>query len=161
MRRAVLDLEPFPAPRPRARAFEVKPGAWTASIYTPEAGPYRAWRKAALVLLTAAARGAPPLEGPLGLKVVLLFTMPKGEHRVRVSRPRRWHVAKPDADNVLKALMDAMKEAGWLRDDSQVCELVVQKLVARQGERPSIHATLYPMKDYVDELVPSLFHDAP
>lgn len=150
MLRAALDLEPLGEPRAGRRVIVPKGGGRPfVTAYTPKAS--RVWREAAVLMLRSVSRGAPPLEGPLGLKAVFRFPMPQGEFLKRSLRPRRWHVARPDVDNALKALQDAMQEAGWLRDDSQVAELVAQKIVARQGERPAVHVTLYPLLPLHDD----------
>lgn len=143
MLQARLPLEPLARPRQAHRVVMPKGGARPfVQSYTPEDGKFAGWRQAAILLLRAARRGAPALTGPLGIRLVCLFKMPAGEHRVRDPRPRRWHTSKPDADNVLKAVMDAMVEAGWLADDAPVAQVEVQKIVAAQGEAPSIHVTL-------------------
>lgn len=142
MFQAVLPLAPVARPRQRHRIVYPKGKEAFVASYTPEDGDYARWRQAAVLLLRAARRGAPALTGPLGIRLVCLFKMPAGEHRVRDPRPRRWHTSKPDADNVLKAVMDAMVEAGWLADDAPVAQVEVQKIVAAQGEAPSIHVTL-------------------
>lgn len=143
MFKAVLPLAPVARPRQRHRIVYPKGGEAFVASYTPEDGDYGRWRQAAVLLLRAARRGAPALAGPLGVRAVFLFAMPKGEHRVRAPRPRRWHTAKPDADNLLKAVMDAAVEAGWMADDAPVSQVEVQKIVAAQGEPESIHFTLF------------------
>lgn len=72
----------------------------------------KAWKAAAKEAFAArlGALGLPsPLfpEGPVALAVVAAFQLPAGEHRKRTVTPRRWHIARPDIDNVLKAPMDA------------------------------------------------------
>jgi Holliday junction resolvase RusA-like endonuclease len=130
------------------RIITPKGGRPFATTYTPRDGDYAKWHEQALVLLRAAVAGLPPLEGPLGLKAVFLFEMPAGEHRKTAARPRRWHEAKPDWDNVSKAIADVLVEAGWLRDDAKIAESVVQKVVAEQGAYPAIHVTLYRLAPY-------------
>lgn len=64
--------------------------------------------------------GRPLLTGPLRLDLSMVF--PRQAAKVWKSRPmpRYLHVTRPDADNVLKAIKDAMKGVLWL-DDCQVC----------------------------------------
>lgn len=126
--------------------------------YTRESGEFAAWRDAALLVMRAArARaGRPPLEGPVGLNVVFLFTMPKGEHRIREPRPRRWHTSKPDVDNALKAIMDAAVMAGWVADDAPVAQVNAQKIVAAQGEEPGAHVTLFALPPIAAPAQPTL-----
>jgi Holliday junction resolvase RusA-like endonuclease len=76
-------------------------------------------------------------DGPVELAVFAYFTCPKTDWRKRDSRPRRWHTKKPDGDNILKAIKDAAKGVLWL-DDSQVARATVEKIIAAQGEAPSV-----------------------
>lgn len=101
----------------------------------------REWRDLAVVLLKAA-KPARPLDGPVGLSVRYVFALPKGEQRVRTVPPRRWHVAKPDASNLQKAIEDALTEAGWWHDDAQVARAVVEKVVGAQGETACVHVSV-------------------
>jgi Holliday junction resolvase RusA-like endonuclease len=47
------------------------------------------------------------------------------------------HVERPDVDNLIKLVLDAMVEAKWIVDDSQVYQLRVSKY---RGDRP--HMTI-------------------
>ena len=153
MFRAILPLEPVGRPRQRHRVVTPKDLPSYVQSYTPEDGPYAEFARPAVLLLHSARRGQPALVGPVGLKAVLLFKMPKGEHRKRKPRPRRWHVSKPDVDNVLKAVMDCMVAAGWMADDTQVAQVEVQKFVAAQGQPASVHVTLFSLPSL--EFVPA------
>ena len=42
--------------------------------------------------------------------------------------------AKPDVDNLLKAVMDALTDDGWWHDDSLVCAVVALKSYAAKGK---------------------------
>lgn len=50
---------------------------------------------------------------------------------------RRWRVGKPDLDNVIKAVADALVQGGVLRDDTLVAEIQAVSLVAAADEAPS------------------------
>lgn len=142
-----LLLEPLPQPRPRARAFEVG-GRVLAQVYRPSGGRERRWRAVAVLFLRRVGQGHRlPLEGPLELKVTFVHARPKSTERKRAPRRREWHGKVGDLDNLLKSLMDAMKEAGWYRDDGQVARIVAEKMVGAQGESPSVSVLL-------DQLVP-------
>jgi len=45
-----------------------------------------------------------------------------------------WHTARPDGDNILKIVCDALNEILWL-DDSQVC---LAKISKKYGREPSV-----------------------
>jgi Holliday junction resolvase RusA-like endonuclease len=71
----------------------------------------------------------PLLQGALKLVIVAVFPVPpswrRAERRAALAGHLR-HAVRPDADNLAKAVMDAMKGVVW-RDDTQVADLVVAK----------------------------------
>ena len=91
------------------------------NVYTPQATASAEREIAALARLEA----KEPLVGPLRLKVSAYYPIPeswpkkrKGEAVADVVRP----TVKPDLDNVVKLVMDALKNIAW-RDDAQVVEI--------------------------------------
>lgn len=65
----------------------------------------------------------------------LLFHKGKFENaqvrlEVKVSPPDQ---RRRDLDNILKALLDAIMHAGVVNDDSQVCQLYVERLSTKKG----------------------------
>lgn len=100
-----LPIEPMPCPRPRIRA---KPFP---TAYYPK--DYQEWKEKAKWLLVDAFDGGPLLEGPLVLTVYVYASRPKST---------KLYAPKPDVDNYLKAVMDAMTAAGLWADDSQVVD---------------------------------------
>lgn len=66
------------------------------------------------------------------------FHMPRPVRLQRKADPDEAMVmtAKPDADNLIKAVMDAMTDDGWWHDDALVCALVVTKSYAAK-EQPT------------------------
>ncbi len=120
--------EPHAQGRPRARAF-----AGHAQTY-PRTEDTN-WKATAQQHMLDAC--GEPIEGPIKLRVVAIFTCPKSAHRKRLKVPRRYHAKRPDGDNILKALMDAANGVLWL-DDSQVADARIIKLVGAQGERPKL-----------------------
>jgi Holliday junction resolvase RusA-like endonuclease len=67
-----------------------------------------------------------PLEGPLSVQIYARFERPKSVNR-------EWHTVKPDADNVGKAVCDALNGVLWI-DDRQIVTLAVFKQYASRGE---------------------------
>lgn len=100
---------PKPQPRPR----------WSGKMrrmYTPDTA--KRWREA----VAWAALGARNFSGTRepfagGVELSLAFTMP--DHR------------KADIDNLVKSTLDALVEAGVMRDDNQVVELHATKAVGK------------------------------
>ncbi len=73
---------------------------------------------------------ASPLEGPL--QMVVLFTM-----RAPKRNKRALPYCRPDLDNLIKAIKDAMNEVFWL-DDAQVVCLYARKEYGTPSIRVSI-----------------------
>jgi Holliday junction resolvase RusA-like endonuclease len=90
--------------------------------------------------------GSPRLEGPVALDLDLVVVRPRGHFTARgalSAEGRRHplpHRTKPDADNALKLVMDALNTRGW-RDDVQVVSARVSR---RWGEWPHTRLTVRP-----------------
>lgn len=84
----------------------------------------------------------PPLDQPLLVSVCAVFPRPKKHNGKGCSPERLRHLARPDADNVLKASMDALTKSGVVRDDSIICVAHVAKWYASIDEGPSVEVKL-------------------
>ena len=114
----------IPKGQPRPRAF-VRGNR--AAVYDP--GTAEGWK-------SCIAMAAREIEGKLyhqPLSVTLTFFMPRPKSHFKTSgqlkpaAPRFMHDSKPDADNLAKAVLDALTGIrAWL-DDDQVCELTIRK----------------------------------
>jgi Holliday junction resolvase RusA-like endonuclease len=106
----------LPVPQGRPRAFVAAGGH--ASVYDPANS--RAWKNVVRAQVIAA-RPAAPMLGAVAL--TLTFFLPRP-----VSLPRKvvHHIKRPDADNLAKAVKDALRGLVY-RDDSQVVRLAVTK----------------------------------
>jgi len=78
--------------------------------------------------------------GPMELDVTAVFNCTKAP-RKREPHKESWRVKKPDLDNIVKAVMDALNGLGYL-DDSQVVIIHARKYEARQGEPARLHVGL-------------------
>lgn len=109
---------PRPLPRPRFVPGRRRP----VSIADPKA---RAWAGR----VEAACRAAPRMgAGPIAVRVWCYFPTDKRE---RWGRP---HTARPDADNLVKMMLDCAERAGTLpRGDAKVARLEAEKLWAKAG----------------------------
>jgi Holliday junction resolvase RusA-like endonuclease len=72
-------------------------------------------------------------EGPVFLSVT--FVMPLAKRKGKTEE-RGYHCARPDVDNLLKSVMDALTMAGAWKDDAQVSEVNARKVYASEG-RPA------------------------
>jgi Holliday junction resolvase RusA-like endonuclease len=103
-----------------------------------EAGTAEEWKS----LIAAAAKPhtpPTPILGPVSVDLTFFFPRPKSHFLagknaafLRDDAPK-WHTAKPDRDNLEKAVLDALTQlGGFWRDDSQVCDGRVMKHYGRQ-----------------------------
>jgi Holliday junction resolvase RusA-like endonuclease len=109
---------PRPQPRPRFVGGRV--------VSTVSAGA-KAWRAAVTTAARRAVQSMGGVSGPVSLGV--RFDMPTRE-------PGRWgkpHAMRPDADNLLKLVMDCLTRAGVWGDDCQVVAVQCYKVWARDG----------------------------
>lgn len=108
--------------------------------YTPTKHPVTAF-KATVRLSFADAYQGPPLEGPVTLKIAFIFPRPGRMIWKKRDMPRVEHTSKPDLDNCLKSVKDALKGLAW-RDDSQVSQLVACKHIASGDEQPHVYVEI-------------------
>ena len=132
-----LTINAIPVAQPRQRSAVI---AGHIRTYTPAKHPVNAFKAACQAALARAYHG-PPLDGPVRLEV--LFVLPRPQSMIRKTRPnpRTWHAKKPDVDNLLKSLKDALTGLAW-RDDSQVAQCRAAKVVASGDEQPHVEATI-------------------
>lgn len=80
--------------------------------------------------------GTPPFKGPVHVQVQALFPYPKSAFwpvnrnhngELREEWVGAEHVKTPDADNVLKAILDGLNKSGAWADDSQVSAIHISK----------------------------------
>lgn len=109
--------------------------------YTPE--KTRSWQTRAAEIMSAA-WGKPALVVPVRVRVDAVQQRPKaltprsaGGTLAKTSTlglGRLWRPTKPDADNVLKAVCDALVMGGVIADDVQAVEVVARSLYGAVGE---------------------------
>jgi Holliday junction resolvase RusA-like endonuclease len=83
-----------------------------------------AWKRE-IVLRARLSRPVKPLEGPVFLRIQ--FGMPRSKKR---DPGEYWHFWKPDLDNLIKAVKDALTAAELWRDDCQVAEIQAAKILS-------------------------------
>jgi Holliday junction resolvase RusA-like endonuclease len=65
-----------------------------------------------------------PITGPVTMELYFYMQRPKS-----LAKSIKHHVKRPDADNLAKAVIDALSGI-VIKDDSQITELLVQKMYA-------------------------------
>lgn len=136
---AVIMGDPRGYQRPGVRVMVPKAGRPFASLYEQE--ETRNWRSIASDVLQRAAAGVRVEKEAVMVHVFAVGRRPRDLPKKR-GRGRFWRTTKPDADNVAKAVCDAIVQAGVLRDDTLVGRLVVDSLVAADGEAPHVRVRI-------------------
>jgi Holliday junction resolvase RusA-like endonuclease len=136
--RFLVPAIPIAQPRQRHRVVSAG-GRYFASNYTPAKDPVNAF-KAAVQLAANRVYAGPPLVGPLRMDLVFVFPRPKSVPK-KLGSGRQWHTVKPDRDNLQKSVQDALNGLLY-RDDSQICDGVVLKFRAAEGEQPHVEVTV-------------------
>jgi Holliday junction resolvase RusA-like endonuclease len=108
----------------------------TGMHFTPK--PQRDFMATIKALAADAMGDLPLLDGPLELKALVVFPLPKSAPK---RKPPTWKSTRPDASNHVKLLEDALNGIVW-RDDAQVASLHVWK---RYGPRAEMVVKISPL----------------
>ncbi|NDG64428.1 MAG: RusA family crossover junction endodeoxyribonuclease [Planctomycetes bacterium] len=118
----------IPKAQPRVKAF-VRGGH--AGVYTPDSA--ESWKQA---VRQEAVANAPEslMTGPIRVELDFFMPRPKAhldKHGVPKAKSPVWHCKKPDLDNLIKAVTDAITDTQkvWL-DDSQIYQITAVKTYA-------------------------------
>lgn len=130
--------QPVGQGRPRA----VRVGPFVRVHSAPKSASWQATSAQAMAAMWRAVYGddKAPHDGSVRVEIEAVGTRPKSAPKKKPGR--QWRTTKPDADNVAKAVCDALVQAGVLRDDTLVGELVVRSLVASVAEGPHVRVTV-------------------
>lgn len=103
----------------------------------------RDWEEKAKAIMQHNWKGDPLL----GAEVQVLAVAARPKRLMRHADPlgRMWRIAKPDADNVLKAVCDALEKAGVVFNDSCCVDCRVASLYAAQDEGPCVEIFVQPI----------------
>lgn len=136
----VVTCAPVAQPRQRHRISN-KGGKAFAQNYTPANHPVNTFKTIAQIAAREAWPGCQPMKGPLVLKAAFVLPRPKRliwKNRLMARLPCE---AKPDLDNLLKSLKDALTGIIWL-DDSQVVRVEANKWYAAGDEQPGVEVSV-------------------
>ncbi len=82
-----------------------------------------------------AMNGGKPLEGPISLRLVAVYPWPKSMSAKKRAQPgAQWRTSKPDVDNCMKIVGDALNKVAWL-DDAQIAAASLRKMY---GDQPGL-----------------------
>ncbi len=84
------------------------------------------WREAVKTAALDAMPGRGRLDGPVSVDIIATFDRPKSAPKLR----RTWPVTRRsgDIDKIVRAIFDALTDAGVWRDDSQVVAVTAVKI---------------------------------
>lgn len=137
--------EPVPQPRHKFRII----GKGKSAIpvpYLPAKHEVHAWKDAVRLTFKSEMNRPPFDQGALSLSLGFVLGRPDSRIKKRSDNAREWHDRRPDVDNLAKAVMDALKGIAW-KDDAQVCQLSVGKVMANATELPGVWITVLEVQD--------------
>jgi len=102
-------------------------------MYLPGRHPVHAFKKA----IQAEFGKRMPFHEGVSIVVNAWFQRPKSKIWKTKPMPAYRHTTKPDADNVLKAVLDALNGLAWV-DDAQVFSATVRKFVCDGDSVPRV-----------------------
>lgn len=79
--------------------------------------------------------GAPRFEGPVALDIVFVMKRPKSMMGKKYRADRIFHAKRPDIDNLIKLVADALQPR-VLKDDAQIVMLNASKWYSSKDEDP-------------------------
>lgn len=82
----------------------------------------------------------PRLAGPIQADVLFVISKPKKP------KDKNYHVVRPDLDNLLKLVLDALNGILW-NDDSQIVQICASKRYVNDNEKPYIELILKDLTD--------------
>lgn len=132
-----LEFTAFGLPKGQPRARACVRGRH-AAMYDPGTADDWKWSVRAAAVCACGKKWS-PFDSPVRASMEFLMPRPqshyqtkKGVRTVRELAPE-WHTAKPDVDNLAKAVMDALTTANIWPDDKLVCSI---KICKRYAETP-------------------------
>ena len=141
-----IGCTPKAQPRIKARVVQSRGGKAFAHIYTPSTA--NAF-KDEILLRTRAHPDFPPepWTGPVRLDVEVFFERPQYMHHKKFPDGHIPHTAKPDRDNIDKAVMDALTASGLFKDDAQVCAGEITKWYVDRECQPGVRIKAQQIKE--------------
>lgn len=129
----------IPVAQPRVKAARM--GKFI-RIYTPNVADN--WKRS--VSISHKAVALEPYIVPVEVTMAFYMPRPKSHFNKNGLKPNadKWHSSRPDIDNLIKAVLDALTDSGAWEDDSLVVNLAVQKLYTEYQENVGCQVTIVP-----------------
>jgi Holliday junction resolvase RusA-like endonuclease len=150
-----------PVGQPRARACAVKAkkrpakkvalrrrGAreWTARVYDDDSGKIAVWRRK-IAWSARRVRPAGRLLGAVRVDITWVFPRPQYMTAKKYGAGRVPYLAKPDRDNLDKAVLDELTRVGFWKDDAQAYGGTLLKFYAAVGEKAGAWVRIESLSD--------------
>ena len=133
--------------RARARQQHLKGGGSFIKLYTPK--KTASYEGSVAVYARKAMAGRAPITGPCAVMLSISVQVPVSWSKVKQREALAgalWPTGKPDLDNTVKALFDAMNGIVWL-DDAQACVISAHK---RYMAAPGVLVQVVPLADVIE-----------
>lgn len=115
----------------------------------------RIWRKTIAVVASAAHKNQAPLDEPLHLIVEFRFSRPKshfgtGKNSLLLKQNAPMlYKNRPDLDKLVRAVGDALTQAGVIRDDSRITRITASKVYGVSGATITLDKDRLPISNGV------------
>lgn len=133
-------IEGIPKAQPRTRAVSRN---GKGGVYDP--GTANGWKM--IVALALKEFHGAMLSGPIHLEAIFYLPRPKRLMRKKDPEWALYHTAKPDCDNLIKAVMDSMSDCRIWVDDRQVCSQIVKKYYASKTGTTGVKLSVFERTD--------------
>ena len=131
-----LSVPGEPIGQPRHRVCTI---GGRARMYLPTKHPVHAYKAAIRAAFVSEAKRWRTIQGPVAIWIHAWFGIPASwSRKKRAGHVGQYHSQKPDADNVVKAVLDALTDCEVWVDDSQVASCHVIKRWIGEGPQTLI-----------------------
>lgn len=140
----IIPMEPMGAPRHRIERTK------SGKVKTYNLTKYRDWKGTFAMIAATQMPASPSLDMPLSVEILAIFDRPaymckryKRSGALKGSPGLVWHVNVPDADNVIKAVLDALKD--HMTDDRIVADVRCRKHYREIDGKPRVEVIIQPL----------------
>lgn len=137
----VVNAVPVAQPRAKATAINGRARMYEAK----KSHPIHDFKASVRMAASAVYQGA-PVDSPLSLYLAFFFPRPSNKKWKKRPMPAYSHTGKPDADNLAKAVMDALNKLVWA-DDSCISDVRIRKMVCAGDQQPHVSVSVMSIEE--------------
>ena len=123
-----LSIEVLGVPSPKGSKTRMPNGAMLDGKSPEARARLETWHASVANCARNAWGGEAPLDCPIHIAITFRLPMPKSRPKATRAAGVGWHTTKPDIDKLLRSTLDALTDAGVIRDDARVCHLSAQAI---------------------------------